>query len=436
MIPRFTRRHVLQALTSLGALSASGRAKPTSAAGNASDPAPLSSGPLLPAQAGGLPADQSKRWKGSELGNLYPFIKEEQQRTRQSLAFLNRRPKDLVAWKAECREKVFAALVYRPVPSQPDATIVERVDRGDYIRERLTFHTAPNVTVPAYLLVPKRAKLPAPAVIALHDHSGIYYWGKEKIIETEKEHPVLIASRQRHYDGVSYPAMLARHGYVVLTIDMYYFGDRRLILDEDLERGINDHSKVESEETIGQINDRNGKAEHVIYKNMIDAGITWAGVLAWDDIRSIDYLVTRPEVDARRIACTGLSVGGFRTNFLAGLDPRIKASCVAGWMTSFRSLLPRYESYTVPAGWPSGLLDDLDYPDVGSLTLPNPMMVVHGWQDTLFPPEGVRAAFNALAKCYDAIGKPERFQTFTFDGPHKFPLEAQQRMMAWFDRWV
>jgi dipeptidyl aminopeptidase/acylaminoacyl peptidase len=64
---------------------------------------------------------------------------------------------------------------------------------------------------------------------------------------------------------------------------------------------------------------------------MIDAGITWAGVLAWDDIRSVDYLVTRPEVDPKRIACTGLSVGGFRTNFLAGLDPRIKAACVAGW---------------------------------------------------------------------------------------------------------
>jgi len=401
MAPRFTRRQGLQALTSLGALALPKDASPTAPSGGA----------LRAAQAGGLPADQSKRWKGSALGNLYPFIKAEQQRTRQRLAFLNRRPKDLEAWKAECRDRVFAALVYRPEPCKPDAAILERVDKGDYSRERLKFHTAPNVT--------KRVKLPAPAVLALHDHSGFYYWGKEHIVETENEHPVLTAFRQRRYDGLSFPATLARHGYVVLTIDMFYFGDRRLILDEDLDRGINDHSKIESKEIIDQINDRNGKAEHVIYKNMIDAGITWAGVLAWDDIRSVDYLVTRPEVDSRRIACTGLSVGGFRANFLAGLDPRIKAACVAGWMTSFRNLLPRYESYTVPA-----------------LTLPNPMMVVHGWQDTLFPPDGVRAAFTNLAKCYDAVGKPERFQTFTFDGPHKFPLEAQQRMMAWFDRWV
>lgn len=390
----------------------------------------------MPAQAGGVPADQAKKWKGSALGNLYPFIKEEQQRTRQRLAYLNRRPKDIDSWKAEGRARVFDALAYHPEPCQPQAAILERVDKDDYFRERLRFHTAPDVEVPAYLFIPKHTKFPAPAVLGLHDHSGLYYWGKEHIVEIANEHPMLTEFRKERYDGESYPAMLARHGYVVLVIDMFYFGDRRLVLDEDLEHGFNDHSKFESRETIARINERNGRAECVVYKNMIDAGFTWAGVLVWDDIRSIDYLQTRPEVDGKRIACTGLSVGGFRTNFLAALDPRIKAACVAGWMTSFRCLLPRYESYTVPAGWPPGLLDDLDYPDVGSLTMPNPLMVVHGWQDTLFPPDGVRAAFKSLSHCYESIGKPERFHTMTFDGPHKFPREAQQDMLAWFDRWV
>jgi dienelactone hydrolase len=420
-----TRRNTLHLLGAAGAL------------GLSSPRVPFASGPSrMPAQAGGVPADKDKKWKGSALGNLYPLIKQRQQRTRQRLAYLNRKPKDLEAWKSQARARIFETLAYHPEPCRPQANVLERVDKGDYIRERLTFHTAPEIEVPAYLLIPKRARFPAPAVLALHDHSGLYYWGKEHIIETEMEHPMLVEFRRMRYDGLSYPATLAQHGYVVLTIDMFYFGDRRLVLDEDLERGVNDHSKTESEETIERINDRNGKAEHIIYKNMIDAGFTWAGVLAWDDIRSIDYLETRPEVDPKRIACTGLSVGGFRTNFLAGLDPRIKAACIAGWMTSFHELLPRYELYTVPAGWPPGLLDDLDYPDVGSLTMPNPLMVVHGWQDSLFPPEGVRAAFNSLTQCYKAIGKPERFQTVTFDGPHKFPMEAQRQMLAWFDRWV
>jgi hypothetical protein len=98
MVPCFTRRHALRALTSLGAL-----ALPRSAS-----PAAPSGGGLRAAQAGGLPADQSKRWKGSALGNLYPFIKQEQQRTRQRLAFLNRRPMDVEAWKAECRDRNLA----------------------------------------------------------------------------------------------------------------------------------------------------------------------------------------------------------------------------------------------------------------------------------------------------------------------------------------
>src|SRR5207249_6628990 len=100
MAPRFTRRQGLQGLTSLGALALPEDASPTAPSGGA----------LRATQAGGLPADQSKRWKGSAMGNLYPFIKEEQQRTRQRLAFLNRRPKDLGAWKSECREKVFAEI--------------------------------------------------------------------------------------------------------------------------------------------------------------------------------------------------------------------------------------------------------------------------------------------------------------------------------------
>ena len=420
-----TRRDVLNLLGTAGTLALSPRIN-LNAAGTSA----------LPAQAGGIPADQAKKWKGSALGNLYPFIKREQQRTRQRMSYLNRRPKDLESWKAEGRARIFDALAYHPEPCSPQAVILERLDLDDYFRERLSFHTAPEVEVPAYLFVPKRARFPAPAVLGLHDHSGLYYWGKEHIVETANEHPMLTEFRKARYDGESYPAMLARHGYVVLVIDMFYFGDRRLVLDEDLEHGVNDHSKVEPNETIERINERNGKAESLIYKNMIDAGFTWAGLLAWDDIRSIDYLQTRPEVDGKRLACTGLSVGGFRTNFLAGLDPRIKAACVAGWMTSFRYLLPRYESYTVPAGWPPGLLDDFDYPDVGSLTMPSPLMVVHGWQDTLFPPDGVREAFKSLSQCYESIGKPERFHTVTFDGPHKFPREAQRDMLAWFDRWV
>ena len=381
-------------------------------------------------------ADQSKRWKGSALGNLYPFIKQQQQKTHQNLAFLHGRPKDLAAWKAEGRTKVFELMSYRPETTNPRPQVLERVDKGEYIRERVKFWTSPDIEVPCYFLIPKRATLPVPAVVALHDHGGFYYWGKEKLVETENEHPLLGAYRQEYYDGVSFPASLARRGYAVIVIDMFYHGERRLILDEDLERGTNDRSKREPEEAIRKINTRAQSSEEIVFRNILHSGFTWGGVLAWDDIRSLDYLQSRPEVDPNRIACVGLSMGGWRTVFLAGLDPRIKAACVVGWMTSFRYLIPHNEVYTVPSAIVPGLLEYMDYPDIASLTMPNPLLVVHGQLDSLFPADGVRAAIDNLHRCYQLIGKPERFETMFFDGPHKFPLQAQKKMLDWFDRWV
>jgi dienelactone hydrolase len=384
----------------------------------------------------GTQSAESKRWKGSALGHLYPFIKQQQQQTRQSLAFLHRRPKDLEAWKAEGRAKIIELMFYHPEATQPHAQILERVDKGEYIRERLKFRTSPDVEVPCYFLIPKRAKFPVPAVVALHDHGGFYYWGKEKLVETENEHPLLSAYRKEYYDGVSFPASLAQHGYAVIVTDMFYHGERRLILDEDLQSGTNDRSKFEPEETIRKINSRAQSSEEIVFRNILHSGFTWGGVLAWDDIRTVDYLQSRPEVDPHRIACTGLSMGGWRTVFLAGLDPRIKAACVAGWMTSFRYLIPDHEIYTVPSAMVPGLLEYMDYPDIASLIMPNPLLVVHGQQDSLFPPEGVKAAIDNLRRCYQAIGKPEHFDTVFFDGPHKFPLQAQQKMIEWFNRWV
>ena len=107
------------------------------------------------------------------------------------------------------------------------------MDKGDYIRERIYFNTTPDIRVPAYLLIPKAGKLPAPAIVALHDHGGFYLWGKEKLVEMENEHPVLTDFKGHYYGGKSVATELVRQGYVVLVIDMFYWGERRMLLDDD-----------------------------------------------------------------------------------------------------------------------------------------------------------------------------------------------------------
>src|SRR5438445_461280 len=85
----------------------------------------------------------------------------------------------------------------------------------------------------------------------------------------------------------------------------------------------------------GDYDRRSQQSEQLVARSLLTAGITWAGVILWDDIRTLDYLASRPEVDARRLGCVGLSVGGYRSFLLAALDRRIKVAVDVGWMTSY-----------------------------------------------------------------------------------------------------
>jgi len=157
----------------------------------------------------------------------------------------------------------------------------------------------------------------------------------------------------------------------------------------------------------------------------------------WDDLRTVDYLCTRPEVDRRRIGCVGLSIGGLRSCHLAALDERIRAAVVVGWMTSFPAQLRRHVDSTI--GFTKivpGLYRQLDYPDVASLALPRPLLVIQGSRDGLFAPEGVKAAFAKLNACYAKAGVPERCATRLYDAPHEFNAAMQAEAWAWFERWL
>src|SRR5207248_10244908 len=101
------------------------------------------------------------------------------------------------------------------------------VEADGYIREKVLFNTTPDLRIPAYVLIPKGLTRPAPAIVALHDHGGFYFWGKEKIVEVEDEHPSLAEFKRRGYSGRSIASELARRGYVVIVIDMFYWGERR-----------------------------------------------------------------------------------------------------------------------------------------------------------------------------------------------------------------
>src|SRR5215510_2544356 len=140
---------------------------------------------------------------GSHIGNLYPFVQGQADQSPLTLSFLRPEFKSLKQWQGRARTKVFELLSYAPPLVKPQPQLVRRTDKGDYIEEYLTFQTTPDLRVPAYVLIPRKAATPAPGVVLLHDHGGFYVWGKEKVVASENEHPVLSEFKQTLYAGRS-----------------------------------------------------------------------------------------------------------------------------------------------------------------------------------------------------------------------------------------
>ena len=162
------------------------------------------------------------------------------------------------------------------------------------------------------------------------------------------------------------------------------------------------------------------------------AGITWPGVVLWDDLRTVDYLASRPEVDRRRLGCVGLSVGGYRSFLLAALDDRIKAAVDVGWMTAYASNIRRHVVNTVGFTFHiPGLYRYLDLPDLAALIAPRSVLVMNGSKDTLFPRDGVEKAFAKIESCFRKAGVPERQRCRWYDVPHQFNREMQAEAWEW-----
>jgi len=371
-----------------------------------------------------------------DVGSLYPFIESQAVKADFPLSFLSPEFSDLASWKPRARGKLLELLHYAPEKCDPAAEVVERVDEGDYVREKVYFSTTPDIRVPAYVLIPKNVPLPAPAIVALHDHGAFYLWGKEKLVELPDENPVMTAFKTQYYSGKSTASELARQGYVVIVIDMFYWGERRMLLDGDPDDWRLRPADI-SAERITAFNQRASQNEQLVGRTIFCAGFTWAGVMFWDDIRTVDYLCTRPEVDKNRIGCVGLSVGGLRSCHLAALDDRIKAAVVVGWMASFPTQLHHQVRNTVGhTKVVPGLYKVLDYPDVASMAMPTPLLVINGTKDGLFNLDGVKASFAKLSACYEKAGAPDHFRGSFYDTPHEFNADMQAEAWEWLRRWL
>jgi dienelactone hydrolase len=370
------------------------------------------------------------------LGNLYAPIERYGSTLSPSHSFLEPRFKDFDAWKREAREIYRARLGYWPKVGSVQARTVSRRQRNGYAQEDIEIQLSPFATAPAVLLIPEKPLKNRPALVALHDHGGFYYFGKEKLIEMDDELAILTEFKRKLYSGRSFASEFARAGYVVLVIDAFYFGTRRL-LPETLPAGkakTLDGLKRGSDAYIAASNRIASAYEDLTAKTIFLSGATWPGMITFDDVRSVDYLLTRPEVNRERIGCVGLSLGGLRAAMLCGMHPAVRSSVVCCWMSAFKPMLRNDVEHHTWMLYNAAALELMDEADVASMTAPNWLLVQYGKQDTLFPMAGKTESAEKLKNIFAKAKAAEKFKASFWDEPHSFPKGMQDEAMEWFGR--
>ncbi len=330
------------------------------------------------------------------------------------LSWLSGRYTGFPAWRQEARAKVMECLLLPPPAAPFDPVVIAGQDRGAYVARKVVFNLTGDSRVLAFLLTPKSAG-PHPAVLLLHDHGAKFDIGKEKDIEPWDEPPAKIESARKwvaqYYGGRFIGDELARRGYVCLATDMLNWSDRG--------GGGFDHQQA-------------------LAANLFQYGVSWAGLIAHEDLRAAEFLATRPEVDPARVAAMGLSVGGYRTWQIAALSPRIAAGVSVCWMATRKGLMvPGNNQTTGQSAFTMihpGLANLLDFPDAASIACPKPMMFLCGNQDKLFPVPSIEEAFAKMHKVWDSQGAGDRLVTRLYDAPHQFNAQMQNDAFPWLER--
>ena len=331
------------------------------------------------------------------------------------LAWGKSKIKSFRKWKKAARKKVFECMLTPPPAADSyDVKVVAEEQRDGYRARKIEVRLSRYYTVPALLLIPDGTG-PFPAINLLHDHGAHLYIGKEKMIrpfavddEVVKDADEWIANL---YEGRYVGDFLAKHGYVVFSADAPMWGERGRA------EGV-DRSKYD-----------------IIAGNMMMYGVNLSAYMTYDDISATEFLTTMPEVDASRIGCMGCSMGAYRAWMLSALSDRIKVGAAVCWMVTTDVQMTWKYGRSENGGFANcfpGLRQWLDYPHIASMACPKPMLFISGSKDKLFPVPGVEKAFSIMHEVWKSQGADDRLDTEIWDIPHSCGLQAQDKVLEFF----
>ena len=296
--------------------------------------------------------------------------------------------------QANLRRQLFEMLGLQPLPARSDlkAKITGTTERDGIIVENVLFQSRPGLYVTANFYRPAEQDGPLPTILYVCGH------GKVNI------------------DGVSYGnkvhyqhhgTWFAKNGYTCLTIDTLQ---------------------------LGEIEGTHHGTHHEGRWWWNSRGYTPAGVEAWNSIRALDYLETRPEVDKEKFGVTGRSGGGAYTFWVSALDERVKVSAPVAGITSMHN--------HIVDGCIEGHCDCMfmvntyrwDFPLLGALIAPRPLLILNTDTDRIFPLDGVVDVFQKTRKVYEAMDAGDKVGLALYEGGHKDTQPLRVPAFHWFER--
>ncbi len=323
------------------------------------------------------------------------FQTETRRLTVRSLGGIETR-EDWEKQRDAMRRQLFEMLGLQPLPAKSPlkATITGTVAADGIVVEKLAFQSRPGLYVTGDLYRPVSQDGPLPTILYVCGHGGVK---KDGISYGNKTH-------YQHHG-----AWFARNGYVCLIIDTLQLGEIEGI-------------------------------HHGTFKEgrwwWPSRGYTPAGVEAWNCIRALDYLETRPEVDKTRFGVTGRSGGGAYSWWIAALDERIQCAVPVAGITSLKN--------HVVDGCVEGHCDCMfqvntyrwDYPMVAALVAPRPLLIGNTDKDNIFPLDGVVDVYNKTRHIYELLGAGDKIGLALYEGPHKDTQPLRVDAFHWFNRFL
>ncbi len=350
----------------------------------------------------------------------------------------------LAAPGRETRARLREVLGFCHGPETPlNVRIEARWEKDGLAGEEISWSVGYGPRTHAWLLKPAGATGPLPGIVALHDHGGFKFYGKEKIAEgPDAPPPVIREFWAQCYGGRPWANALAKAEFVVLIHDTFLWGSRRFPLETmpEATRNLVDAACSlwspgnAAADEIARYNAATGFHEHLVEKYCNLLGTTLAGVVSHEDRIALSYLRSRPEIDPARVGCGGLSGGGNRAALLLATHDGIAAAVIVGLMSTYEGLLDHnVESHTwmlFPHGWSRYG----DWADIAASRAPLPLLVQYDNEDDLFTPAGMHAAHDRLAAHYASVGQGTAYTGQFYPGPHKFDLAMQEAAFEWLGR--